>query len=242
MRVRPTPRGRPPLRGASGPRAVLAAAALAAVILGAAGCSSGTSATSATTTPATTTPATTGGSSGASDVVSAASRGSLGEVLVDGQDGATLYRYTPDGTGTPTCTGGCATTWPPLTVPAGTTTVTSGAGVPSGALGTVSRSDGSLQVTFRGMPLYRYAGTPPPATRTARGSAGCGSSCTRRTPARGPPPRRPAHRVTDPGAGPGIRGRDPHRTPESCMVAPSHGVALLGWGSPHPIDMPAPMR
>jgi len=90
-------------------------------------------------------------------VVATGSRGSFGVILTDGQDGPTLYRYTPDGTGPSTCYGACATAWPPLTVPAGTTVVVGGAGVPAGSLGTTKRTDGTLQVTFRGMPLYRYA-------------------------------------------------------------------------------------
>ncbi|TMD19246.1 MAG: hypothetical protein E6J07_05525 [Chloroflexi bacterium] len=46
------------------------------------------------------------------------------------------------------------TTWPPLTIPAGTTP-TGGPGV-TGQLGTITRSDGSLQVTYKGMPLYFF--------------------------------------------------------------------------------------
>jgi len=55
--------------------------------------------------------------------------------------GATLYRYTPDGTaGKATCTGGCASLWPPLTVPAGTTAPKGGPGV--GKLGTTAAAHG----------------------------------------------------------------------------------------------------
>ena len=42
---------------------------------------------------------------------------SLGDVLVDAQ-GRTLYGFTNDANGTSTCTGACATNWPPLTVAA----------------------------------------------------------------------------------------------------------------------------
>ena len=54
------------------------------------------------------------------------------------------------------CTGGCATTWPPLTVSSGTTP-TAGAGA-SGVLKTITRDDGSTQVTYNGMPLHFYKG------------------------------------------------------------------------------------
>jgi predicted lipoprotein with Yx(FWY)xxD motif len=83
----------------------------------------------------------------------------------------TLYRYTPDGTGTPMCTGGCASLWPPITVPAGTTHVV-GTGVSAANLGTVARSDGSLQVTYKGMPLYRYTGDSKAGDANGQGVAG----------------------------------------------------------------------
>jgi predicted lipoprotein with Yx(FWY)xxD motif len=81
----------------------------------------------------------------------------LGMILVD-QSGQTLYRYTPDGTGKTTCTGECATAWPPLTLPSGTTHVGAAGGVTATALGTTTRPGGALQVTFEGMPLYRFLG------------------------------------------------------------------------------------
>src|ERR1039457_2925194 len=61
-------------------------------------------------------------------LVSTTQRGSLGTILID-QSGMTLYRYSPDGTGQPTCTGACAVTWPPLIAPAGSIHVVGTAGV-----------------------------------------------------------------------------------------------------------------
>ena len=89
--------------------------------------------------------------------VKTARSATLGTILVD-QSGLTLYRYTPDGTGKTTCTGGCAAAWPPLTLPSGATHAVPGAGVTASALGTITRPGGALQVTFQGMPLYRFAG------------------------------------------------------------------------------------
>jgi len=160
---------RPPRRKAGRKRRrVLAGSAATAVALLAAACGTSTS------SPTTTISSTTGSSrpSGTTAVVAASSRGSLGVVLTDGVNGPTLYRYTPDGTGKPTCTGACATAWPPLTVPAGTTTVAAGAGVPAADLGSVTRPDGTLQVTFRGMPLYRYAGDSQPTQTNGQGVGG----------------------------------------------------------------------
>jgi len=123
---------------------------LGGVVLAAAACGS-SGATSTTSTKAAHTANT------AVAMVSSASAGTLGTILVD-PSGRTLYRYAPDGTGTPTCTGGCAAVWPPLTVPAGTTHVIGSGGVTTSMLGTVARPGGGLQVTFGGMPLYRFTG------------------------------------------------------------------------------------
>jgi predicted lipoprotein with Yx(FWY)xxD motif len=83
-----------------------------------------------------------------------AKRGKLGMILVTGS-GMTLYRYTPDGTGKPTCTGGCASAWPPLLLPANQPAAKASAGVTG--IGSVA-SHGHRQVTYHHMPLYTYAG------------------------------------------------------------------------------------
>jgi predicted lipoprotein with Yx(FWY)xxD motif len=88
------------------------------------------------------------------DAVTAATRGSFGDILVSGS-GATLYRYDADKPNMPTCTGSCAMAWPPLLLPAGTTSVSAGAGLTG--LGTVELSDGRRQVTYNQMPLYTFA-------------------------------------------------------------------------------------
>ena len=77
--------------------------------------------------------------------------------VVTGDAGMSLYVFTKDTTaGQSACNGDCATNWPPLTV-AAAGDVTSGTGV-SGAIGTITRADGSLQVTLGGMPLYYFKG------------------------------------------------------------------------------------
>ena len=82
----------------------------------------------------------------------------LGRVLVDGY-GLTLYLFVPDhGAGTSTCSGYCATRWPPLTLPAGVTGPLTGPGAEPGLAATTRRSDGSLQVTYDGWPLYHWIG------------------------------------------------------------------------------------
>ena len=99
---------------------------------------------------ATTAPAATPPSAGPTVILSTTS---LGKVLTDAA-GLTLYRFAPDSAGKSACTGGCATVWPPLIVkdkPAGN------ADVPTSSLGTITRDDGSMQVTFFGHPVYHYA-------------------------------------------------------------------------------------
>jgi predicted lipoprotein with Yx(FWY)xxD motif len=79
----------------------------------------------------------------------------FGAVLVDPR-GFTLYHLKTETTSNIQCTGDCASTWPPLLL--------SGGGSPTGGvrvageLGTVTRPDGGVQVTFMGLTLYTYSG------------------------------------------------------------------------------------
>lgn len=75
---------------------------------------------------------------------------------VAGKDGLSLYVFSNDAPGTSACNGDCSGTWPPLTV-RGASDVSAGSGV-TGALGTITRSDGTIQVTLNGQPLYYYSG------------------------------------------------------------------------------------
>lgn len=87
-------------------------------------------------------------------------------ILVDGASGMTLYVFASDvaNNGKSACNSGCATTWPPLTVASGTTP-SAGAGA-SGKLGTISRDDGTTQVTYNGLPLHHYSGDSAPGDTT----------------------------------------------------------------------------
>src|SRR3954447_17031354 len=93
-------------------RALFATGACLALTAAVVGCgSSNDSSSTAATAPATTAASTGGGSSGA---VSLADTG-LGQVLV-GPDGNTVYLFEKDTSGDPsTCSGECASDWPPLT-------------------------------------------------------------------------------------------------------------------------------
>jgi predicted lipoprotein with Yx(FWY)xxD motif len=79
----------------------------------------------------------------------------------------TVYTFTNDkaDSGTSACTGACLVKWPALKVPAGTTP-TGGPGV-TGKLGTITRADdGTLEVTYNGLPLYFYIGDKAPGDTT----------------------------------------------------------------------------
>ncbi|HEV3132390.1 MAG TPA: hypothetical protein VGY51_10545 [Acidimicrobiales bacterium] len=146
----------------------LAVGALGAVALVAAACSSGGS-TSTTTTGGGGSSTPTSGAAAAAVVLTGST--AHGTVLTNSA-GMTLYRLTADGTGAPTCTGACASLWPPLTVPSGTAHVVGAAGLSASNLGTVARSDGTLQVTYKGMPLYRYSGDTKTGDANGQGFAG----------------------------------------------------------------------
>ena len=80
----------------------------------------------------------------------------LGSILVN-SGGRTLYHYLGDRGKTIACTGGCAGEWPPLLIGAAAKPV-GGAGIQTSKLGSIRRPDGGIQVTYNGLPLYRFAG------------------------------------------------------------------------------------
>jgi predicted lipoprotein with Yx(FWY)xxD motif len=82
------------------------------------------------------------------------SQSKFGRILVDGH-GRSLYLFDRDRNRKSSCYGGCAGEWPPLIV-SGKPHATSG--VKAALLGRTKRRDGRWQVTFRGHPLYTFAG------------------------------------------------------------------------------------
>jgi len=78
---------------------------------------------------------------------------SLGDVLVD-NTGRTLYGFTKDEAGTPTCADKCATAWPPLLVDNDTVP----AGLDPKVFSVVARPDGKKQLKAGKWPLYRFSG------------------------------------------------------------------------------------
>jgi predicted lipoprotein with Yx(FWY)xxD motif len=76
----------------------------------------------------------------------------LGKTILTTTKGHTLYSLSAETNGRFICTGACTSTWRPLVVPA--------AAKPTGPvrLGTIERPNGKTQVTFKGLPLYSFAG------------------------------------------------------------------------------------
>ncbi len=92
----------------------------------------------------------------------------LGNVLTDSQ-GMTLYTFKKDKPGESACVGACANLWPPLTVSKGMQPMAA-SGIP-GKLSEIQRQDGTYQVTYNGMPLYRYTGDHKPGEMNGQGYA-----------------------------------------------------------------------
>jgi predicted lipoprotein with Yx(FWY)xxD motif len=133
----------------------LLAVTAATAVLAACG-SSGTSSTS--------------GGSGSTSTSSpaAATAGSLktttigGATVLTSSKGFTLYSFAPDTSAKSNCNGTCAQNWPPVKGPATASGVT-------GTFGTIKRSDGSVQATFDGHPLYAFAGDTAPGQNKGNG-------------------------------------------------------------------------
>jgi predicted lipoprotein with Yx(FWY)xxD motif len=135
--------------------ALLAVAAAAAIL--AACSSSGTSSTDGSTSTPTSTSS-----------PAAATAGSLktatigGATVLTNANGFTLYSFAPDTPTKSNCNGTCAQNWPPVMGPATASGVT-------GKFGTIKRSDGSVQATFDGHPLYTFVGDTAPGQAKGNG-------------------------------------------------------------------------
>ena len=83
-----------------------------------------------------------------------------GATVLTNAQGFTVYLFAPDTRTTSKCYGSCAAYWPPVTG-----TAAASPGVP-GRVGTITRTDGSRQLTYNGHPLYTYiADTAPGLAR-----------------------------------------------------------------------------
>ncbi|HEY7591243.1 MAG TPA: hypothetical protein VH723_09630 [Candidatus Limnocylindrales bacterium] len=144
----------------------------AGAVLALAACTSGSGATqspSATATPTqAASPSATSESPSAGEATVMVADSDLGQILVDGK-GMTLYLFTPDEAGTPTCYDGCAQAWPPLLADG---EVSVGEGLDDSDFSTAARTDGGDQVKVGNWPLYYFANDKAPGDTNGQGLNG----------------------------------------------------------------------
>jgi predicted lipoprotein with Yx(FWY)xxD motif len=142
---------------------LIAAMVTALAVVAVAGCGGGTHRAPASASPPKT-------ANGRVATVGVASDGSLGRILVDSQ-GRTLYLFKRDSEAKSSCFGQCAVAWPPLR---NAHTPLGGAGLAPANIGTMPRSDGTRQVTYKGHPLYLYQGDREPGDANGQGISAFG--------------------------------------------------------------------
>jgi predicted lipoprotein with Yx(FWY)xxD motif len=77
----------------------------------------------------------------------------LGKVIVDG-NGRTVYVFDKDASGKSNCEGDCLAKWPVVPAGEGKPQLE---GIDASLVGTVTRSDGSKQLSIGGLPIYLFA-------------------------------------------------------------------------------------
>jgi predicted lipoprotein with Yx(FWY)xxD motif len=131
----------------------LAASVLAAAaVVGLSACGSSGSSSTPSTSSSPKAAASTGSSSSSNMAAGIKTTSISGHTVLTDAQGFTLYWFAIDTPAKSNCNGSCAAYWPPLT---GTPSAASGVSL-SGKLGTIKRSNGELQATYMGHPLYTY--------------------------------------------------------------------------------------
>jgi len=120
-----------------------------------------TTATTSTTPTTSTSPSSTT-PHGKAVTISSRTVSGLGHILVN-SSGHTLYVFAPDNATKVTCTGACATVWPPAYLPAGAHAVGTG-GVKTASLGSAASPTGGNVITYHGWPLYTFAADTAPGS------------------------------------------------------------------------------
>lgn len=133
----------------------------------------------ASTSPAA--PAVEGGSKVTVWTVSSSNKAGIGAYLVaestTGEDALTVYVFKKDisGSGSSACDASCAKTWPPLLLIQGASV--RGSGI-TGQLAQLTRSDGTVQLTYNGAPLYFYVGDHGAGDTNGQGVSASWSAAT----------------------------------------------------------------
>jgi predicted lipoprotein with Yx(FWY)xxD motif len=150
-----------------------AAIAIGAGCLAVLAAACGSSAPAASTAPPAATsapPASAPASAAAATAVLKTAHTSLGTVLTNAA-GFTVYWFAKDTATASACAGACAAAWPPVM---GMPQAAPGVKL-SGKLGEITRSNGALQATYEGHPLYLFAGDSAPGQVNGNGVDGFGA-------------------------------------------------------------------
>ena len=86
--------------------------------------------------------------------------------------GRALYMWVGDDAGKSNCSGSCAGAWPPVLT---ANVPRASGGARPASLGTITRSDGGKQVTYKGHPLYYFVVDSGPGTTKGQGSYSFGA-------------------------------------------------------------------
>jgi predicted lipoprotein with Yx(FWY)xxD motif len=150
------------------------AIALVGVALFVAACGSSSSSNSNSEKSASTGSATqsSSASSGLAKAVKLMTANGAGGTYLTNGSGRALYLWVADKHDSSTCMGGCAQAWPPLLAKAKPSVVGS---VKSADLSLTKRPDGTMQVAYKGHPLYYYLGDTSAGKTTGQGSDGFGA-------------------------------------------------------------------
>jgi predicted lipoprotein with Yx(FWY)xxD motif len=140
----------------------------------------------------------------------------IGTVLTNAK-GRTLYWFALDSSAKSHCSGGCAQYWPPV---AGPLKAGSGVSLPR-KFGTITRSNGFVQATYAGHPLYTYVGDSFAGDTAGNGVTADGGPWWAMTPS-GAKPAQPAP-VSQPPAATSAPAPPPSSQPAPPASSPAGG-------------------
>jgi predicted lipoprotein with Yx(FWY)xxD motif len=98
---------------------------------------------------------------------------SSGGSFLTNSAGRAIYLFMADSSGKSNCSGACAAAWPPVIA---TGQPTAAGGVQASDLSTITRSDGTKQVTYDGHPLYYFQGDTGAGTDKGQGLTNFGAA------------------------------------------------------------------
>lgn len=107
------------------------------------------------------------GASATTVVALTITKSALGTIVTDSA-GRTLYMFAKDTKDTSVCYDTCATNWPPLLADK----IDAKDGVDATLIGYTKRTDGKMQVTYNGMPLYYFAKDAKPGDTAGQNVGG----------------------------------------------------------------------